>query len=463
VAEAVVVGGGITGLTAAYRLSAAGVRVTLLEAGERLGGAIRTARVEGVTLEGGPDSLLTRKPWAEDLARALGLGPDLIATRPEARGASLWWRGRLHPIPAGVVNGVPTDQAAVEQASVLTRAGRRRVLADLSRRPTTMAGDVSVGDFLAERFGREWVERVAAPMLSGIYAGDIWHLSLAATAPQLAPVLARHGSLMRGLAAERRARPPAPGPVFRTLNAGLETLVDALAMRLAAGGVEVRLGTPVAAVTPTHSGVEVAWDGGSRRVDGVVMAAPAWAAGTILAEALPSAVEWLRGIAYANLAVVGLVYDAGELPVPRDQTGVLVPRQPGTSLTALTYLASKWAYRPAPPAEPIRAFYGRAREANVLERDDRELADAAVRDVARVLGRERVPRAVKVFRHPLAMPQYHVGHAERIAAIDREASRLPRVVLAGAWREGVGIPDCVRSGDAAAARLLAELGIKPVS
>jgi oxygen-dependent protoporphyrinogen oxidase len=461
--EVVVVGGGITGLAAAYRLVRPDLHVTLIEAGGRLGGAMRTVQIEGVTLEGGPDSFLTRKPWAETLARELGLAADLIATRPEARGASLFWHGRLEPIPAGVVNGVPTDLRALWRSDVLSLAGKLAALMDLVRPPGHPTGDVSLGAFLARRFGREVVERLAAPMLSGIYAGDIWALSLLATAPDLASILDRYGSLSRGLREARRARPPAPGPLFRTLASGLETLPSTLARRLVALGATLKIRTRVEQLAAEADGWVVELSDGVLHADAVVLATPAPVSATLLTAVSAEASRLLAGIPYAHLAVVGLLYPPGRLPVPRTQTGVLVPRQRGIAVTALTYLASKWAYPTPPPYEPIRAFYGRADGSNVLEHDDDTLIRMAQQDVARILGSDVAAHQAVVFRHPAAMPQYLVGHRERVAAIDRALRPHPTLATAGAWRNGVGIPDCIREGEAAAARILQGLGFRSAS
>jgi oxygen-dependent protoporphyrinogen oxidase len=459
--EVVVVGGGISGLSAAYHLlrhAGDGVRVVVLEATSRVGGVISTDHEGGVTLEGGPDSILTRKPWGQALAEALGLAPLLITTRREARGAMIWWRGRQIPIPAGMQAGVPTDLSALRETPLLSAWGKYRAQWDLWLPPTRVVGDVSLGRFLAARFGREVVDRLAAPMLSGIYAGDVWELSLEMTAPQLAPALQRSGSLMRGLAQGQPSARPA-GPLFRTLDSGLGTLVDAAATAIRSLGGTIRLDTPVAAVRSMGDRWAIQTQEGEVMADAVILALPAWAAATLLTPVAPAAAGPLAAIPYANLAVAGLIYESGAVAVPRDKTGVLVPRQPGIELTALTYLASKWDYQTPPDAEPIRAFYGRAGGRDVLSQDDAGLLEQAERDVARILGSGGRPRYRRLFRHRRAMPQYLVGHRARVLAVDHELERVRGLEVAGNWRQGVGIPDCVREGEAAASRTLRTLGL----
>ena len=457
------VGGGVTGLAAAHRLLAEspGLTVTILEAGPRLGGSVVTDRVAGVPLEGGPDSVLTRKPWALDLMRTLGLEQHLIATRPVARGALLWWDERLIPIPRGTGNGVPGRLDLLWRSGLLSAQGRRRAVGDSFLPNRLPAGDVGVGIALRARFGREVVERLAAPMLAGIYAGEVDRLSLDAVAPHLRDLLARYGSLSRGVREARRRAPQAGGPLFQTLESGLATFVEALARRIQEAGGRIVVGARAVRLVPEPDGVGVETADGRRFWGDVVVSAfPAWAAAECLPQSM-EAVRLLRSIPYANLAVVGLVYPLGALPVPRDVTGVLVPRQPDARLTALTFLASKWGYRESLAVEPIRAFYGTADGPDILALSEERLRAMAIRDTARILGVPPVdPAYARVFRHPRAMPQYVVGHQARLDRLDRELAAWPRLTWAGNWRDGVGMPDAVRSGEAAAARTLETLGLR---
>jgi oxygen-dependent protoporphyrinogen oxidase len=455
--DVIVAGGGITGLTAAYRLTEAGFRVEVVEARTRLGGAIVTEMIEGYPLEGGPDSFLTRIPHARALAEELGLGADLIPTRREARGASLWWQGRMLPIPHPTFRGIPTAPEAVLRSPLFSWWGARRALVDRWWPKTRLTADVSLGAVLDRHFGREVVDRLVEPVMAGIYAGDIRQLSLLATAPELKEALSAAGSLMRGLAAQAARAPRPTGPLFLTLAQGLATLVERLADTIRARGGTFKLGVTVTEIAPAGHRWEVATSAGTLAADAVVVALPAWAAAACVNAAVPAVVAPLEAIPYADLAVVGLLYEPDAVQVPRSETGLLVPRQPGMELTALTYLASKWAY-PTPPAlEPIRAFYGRAGSPVAAEWSDERLASQAVTDVARILRAKRDPRHVRVFRHPRAMPQYVVGHPDRAAAVDAALEPWPTLALAGSWHAGVGVPNCIRDGEAAAARIVRAL------
>lgn len=459
--DVIVAGGGIAGLTAAWRLTQAGFRVTVLESRDRFGGAIVTETVEGYPLEGGPDSFLTRLPHARNLAEELGLGADLIPTRREARGASLWWQGRLLPVPHPTLRGIPTAPEAVLRSPLFSWWGARRALLDRFWPRTRITADVSLGAVLDRHFGREVVDRLVEPVMAGIYAGDIRRLSLLATAPELKEALSTSGSLMRGLAAQAaRASRPA-GPLFMTLASGFANLVDQLAAAIVREGGTLRPGVQVTGLAPSGRGWQVATSAGVLAADAVVLALPAWAAAGCLQELSPDAATHLQAIPYADLAVVGLLYEPGTLQVPRTETGLLVPRQPGLELTALTYLASKWAYPTPPTLEPIRAFYGRAGSRLAVEWSDERLTRQAVEDVARILDAERAPRHVRVFRHPRAMPQYVVGHLDRMAAVDRALAAWPTLALAGSWHNGVGVPNCIRDGEAAAARIVQALRPEP--
>lgn len=456
--ELAVVGAGIAGLAAARRLVErvpAGTVVRVFEATARAGGAIRSETTSGVVLEGGPDSLLTRKPAAVELCRALGLGGELIGPAAAARGADIFWEGRLHPIPPGLMAGIPSRPEALWRSGLLSWGAKLRALADLWRPPLSTEPDVSLGQLLEYRFGPQVVDRLVAPLLAGIYAGDIRTLSLKATFPQLAAWQATSGSLIR--AARRQPPPPAGhrGPPFLTLRGGLERLVQALVEHTAAAW---HFGEPVRRLVPDGDGFRLETDRGRYTVDGVVLAAPAHQAREMVGETLSEAADLLAGIPYTDLAVVGLLFRPGAVNPPRDKTGVLVPGGQGLTMTAVTYVASKWAYPEALPYEPIRVFFGRAGQDGVLDQDDAALVARAQAELARVLGVRADPEQARVFRHPAGMPQYRVGHPDRVARLEQLLSAWPRLRLAGQAYHGVGIPDNVVDGERAADAVLAALG-----
>ncbi len=458
--ELAVVGAGMAGLAAAHRLEelAPDARVTVYEATDRVGGVIRSepAPPGSVVLEGGPDSLLARKPAGVALVEAVGLAGDLMTSHPAARGALLYVDGQLMPLPPGVVAGVPLQPERLQESPLLSAAGRAALMADLGALPETLSDDVSLGAFLARRLGDEWTDRVASSLLSGIYAGHMRDMSLLATYPELAAA-AQHGSLIRGLAAERAAHPPRPGPVFVTLSGGLETLPQSVA-----GRFRTPVCTGVAIEAVARDGVRYRLTGshGDHVVDGVVVATPAPVAARQLARLAPAAAERLARVPYAELAVVTLRYAPG-VAVPEGMTGVLVPAGAGVPLTAITFVGQKWAHPVQPADVPVRVFYGRAAAgpgaADVLAWSDERFQQQAASDLCQVLGWAADPLAVRVHRHPAAMPQYLVGHPARVAEVEAELARRPGLALAGAALHGVGIPDVIRGGQAAAERLVRSL------
>ncbi len=457
------VGAGMAGLAAAHRLEqlAPDARVTVYEATNRVGGAIRseTAPPGSVVMEAGPDSLLARKPAAVALVEAVGLADDLVGSHPAARGALLYLDGQLMALPPGVVAGVPLQPERLEASPLLTAAGRAALMADLGAPPEAVSDDVSLGAFLARRLGEEWVDRVASALLSGIYAGNIRELSLLATYPELAAA-ARHGSLIRGLAADRAAHPPRPGPVFVTLAGGLESLPRRVAERLK---TPVRTGAAVKTVTAEGARYRLSGELEEHVVDGVVLATPAPVAARQLARLVPAA-SGLAQVPYANLAVVTVRFAPGVV-VPPGMTGVLAPPGAAVALTAITFVGQKWAHRADPVDVPVRVFYGRAdggpRAVDVLAWSEAHFRQQVAADLRQVLGWTADPLAVRVHRHPAAMPQYLVGHRQRVAEVEREVARRPGLALAGAALHGVGIPDVIRDGQAAAERVVRSLDPGP--
>lgn len=460
----VIVGGGITGLAAAWRLEpwarAGAIEVELWEASERLGGAIRSHRQGGWVVEGGPDSLLRRKPQAERLCQELGLGDELIGTHPAHRGSYIYHRHRLYPIPVGLEAGIPTRLGPLVRNPLLSPWGKIRAAADLIRPGLRPEEDIALGVLLSHRFGREVVERLAEPLLSGIYAGDLWTMSTAATFPHFLTWARQSRSLLwaAGKARGRRSTAPGAESPFVTLASGLQTLVERLTEQLSATlVVRGRLATEV--VHRSYRFRVCGADGSEAEAEAVVLATPAWASAPILAKAYPQAAQALGAIPYTNLAVVGLVYDQSAVPRALDRTGFLVPRGEGLAITACTWVSAKWAY-PQPSSQAVfRVFLGRA-DTDVLAQADGRLLEQALTDLEVVMGRFSAPPLwSKVFRLERGLPQYLVGHRARVQAARQGVNRTPGLFLAGAALDGVGIPDCIRQGEEAAAAVLAYLGL----
>jgi len=450
----VVVGGGIAGLAAAYALERTcppGTTVVVVEGARALGGKLRTSTIEGLAVDEGAEAFLAAVPEGIELARAVGLGADLV--HPATGAASIAVDATLRPLPTGTVLGVPGDVESLAASAVLTPAGLARVRAEAAGPAVT--DDVSVGALVRRRLGDEVVDRLVDPLLGGVYAGRADSLSLQATVPALAAALRRPGSL---LAAARAARPPAArtGPVFASLRHGLGALVPAVAARLDA---EVLLGRPVREFHRSTEGFRLA--GGPvpaptyLAADAVVVAVPAAPAARLLGEVAPAAATELAGIDYASTAIVTLAYRAITLP---PGSGVLVAATEGLAVKALTFSSQKWAQL-AGPLSIVRASVGRYCDEAVLQRSDADLVALATTEVAALTGVTARPLASRVTRWGGALPQYAVGHLDRVRRIDAAVSAVPGLAVAGAAYGGVGVPACIRSGYAAADRIAAYLTV----
>jgi len=459
----VVVGAGIAGLAAALgvrRGSPPGTRITVLEAAEVPGGKLRTSAVGGVDVDEGADSFLARVPEAVDLAAEAGLGDELVP--PAAQAASLWSRGRLRPLPTGTVLGVPSDLSALARCGLLSLAGLARVPLDLMLPGAALTDDVAVGAYVGRRLGREVVERLVDPLLGGVYAGRADDLSLAATVPQLAAAAGRHRSLLR---AARSVRPVAASaaPVFASLPGGLGRLVARLVDVLTAAGTTLRTGAAVRRLARDDAGwrlmIGSARDQETLHADAVVLAVPAVPAARLLSAVAATAGSELAGIDYASVAIVTLAYPSAAVRRPLHGSGFLVPAVDGRLIKAATYSSQKWASIAA--ADPglvlLRCSVGRFGDAADLQRDDDDLVTTIGSELSAATGLSGRPVDARVTRWGGALPQYAVGHLDRVRRIRAGLVGLPSLALAGAAYDGVGIPACVRSGHAAADRVLAAL------
>ncbi len=461
----VVVGGGISGLVTAYRLiqtsNGTPIDVTVVEASRSPGGKLRTSELAGIPLEEGADSFVVRKPWAIDLCRELGLGEELVAPAPGH--AYVWARGGLRRYPEPSAFGVPASVEELLRWPGLSRRGRVRAAADLVRPRRRDEGDESIEALATRRMGPEAARMLIGPLLAGIHAGVAAHLGVAATFPELWRWERELGSLIRGArAASMAAREREDsGPLFATVWTGLSGLVEVLTGALGAG--RIRTGELVEGIERRGRGWAVRAGAGTLESDAVVLATPAFESSRLLREAAPEAAEELAEIPYASTAVVLLVYRPGTAERLPPGTGFIVPpaaRDLGgpSAITASTWVSSKWPREEHAGRAVIRCYVGRfGDDEDALERSDRDLAAAAARDVesASPLGSE--PEATKVVRWPRSMPQYEVGHLERLARIDGALSPLPGMFLAGSAYRGVGVADCVRQGGEAAERVRAFL------
>ncbi|THA32767.1 protoporphyrinogen oxidase [Streptomyces sp. A1277] len=449
----VVIGGGIAGLTAAHRLLGAGLRVTLLEATDRLGGKLMTGEVAGVRVDLGAESMLARRPEGVDLARSVGLGDRLQP--PATTTAALWTRDALRPMPKGHVMGVPGDPSVL--GDVLSPEGLARIARDRDLTTAAVGDDVGVGAYVADRLGREVVDRLVEPLLGGVYAGDAYRISMRAAVPQLFEAAQQGGSLLDGVTRiqEQAAARQRTGPVFQGIEGGIGTLPGAVADAVRAGGGEILTETPVLGLTRTADGWDVRTDTRVVAADGVVLAAPAWSASTLLAAESPAASAELAGVEYASMALITMAFrrsDVAGTAALDGRSGFLVPPVDGRTIKAATFSTRKWQWvaDAAPDLFFLRTSVGRYGEEDHLHREDGELVGVSLSDLAAATGLTAKPVATEVTRWIGGLPQYPVGHLTRVARIREEVAKLPALRVCGAVYDGVGIPACVASARRAA-------------
>lgn len=455
-AHVVVIGGGIAGLAAAAFLSGAAgggparARVTLVEASGRLGGKLRGGEVGGVRVDLGAESMLARRPEAVELTRAVGLAEALEP--PTTAKAAIWTRGALRPLPGGQVMGVPGDLAALAASQVLSADGLERARHEGA---TEVGDDVAIGRYVADRLGREVVDRLVEPLLGGVYAGHADEISLRAAVPQLLSIARGGGSLVEGVH-ELASRPQTVGtPVFQGLQGGLGTLPEAVAAACAKAGVDLRTDTAVDELRRTPGGWRVVAGGEVLAADAVVLAVPAPAAARLLRTEVPAAAAELDTVEYAGMALVTLAFRRADLAEVPSGSGFLVPPVDGRRIKASTFSSNKWGWleRSAPDAFLLRTSLGRHREEQALELADEELVALSLADLGEAIGLTARPYDTAVSRFEAGLPQYPVGHLDRVARIRAAVAGAGGLALCGAAYDGVGIPACIASAATAVAAL----------
>ncbi len=464
----VVVGAGLTGLAAAHRLVTRAsmlrrpIEVVVLDAKDRIGGAIWTKSVDGFTLEGGADSFITNKPWAFDLCHELGLGGQIIGTDDRNRRSFVVRNGKLLPVPEGFVLMAPSKLGPLLRSPILSVRGKMRMLMDLVIPRKTDDGDESLASFVRRRLGREALDRLVQPLVGGIYTADPNELSLKATLPQFPMMEQKHGSLIRGAIrqarvakAVERSGSGARYGLFASLAGGMGALPRALADSLPPR--TIRMETAVRRIGRT--GANQSWrvellDGSPIEAGGVILTTEAHASARLIDGFDPELAQGLRSIPYASSAIVTVGYRRDQVAHPLDGFGAVIPAIEGRSILAMSFLSVKFPTRAPSDSVLIRVFVGGATQADLFDLDDEDLKTLVRRELGSLIGAKGEPALIDVGRHPRAMPQYTLGHLDRVATIQRRAMRYPRFVLAGNAFGGVGIPDCVRSGQDAAASLL---------
>ncbi|MFJ9852612.1 protoporphyrinogen oxidase [Streptomyces sp. NPDC101150] len=462
VGHVIVIGGGISGLAAAHRLLEGGARVTLLESAGRLGGKLRAGEIAGVPVDLGAESMLARRPEAVDLARAVGLGDRLQP--PGTATASLWTRDALRPMPKGHVMGVPGDLAPLAASGVISAAGLARIEEDARLSRTEVGEDVAVGEYVARRLGREVVDRLVEPLLGGVYAGDAYRISMRAAVPQLFEAARSERSLLEGVRAVQAraaAGSPADGPVFMGIDGGIGTLPGAVAEAVRAAGGEILHHSVVRELRRSgEDGWQVRVGDRSLDADAVIVATPADDAARILRHDCPAAATELDTVDYASMALVTMAFRRSDLDRAPAGSGFLVPPVDGHRIKAATFASHKWDWIGAadPDLFVLRTSIGRYHDDADLKRDDSELVDLSLADLGAAVGLAARPVASKVTRWRGGLPQYTVGHLDRVARIRAAVAGLPAPLrVCGALYDGVGIPACIASARTAADDILGTL------
>jgi oxygen-dependent protoporphyrinogen oxidase len=443
----IIIGGGITGLAAAFELASRNIPFRLFEASPRVGGLIRTEYVDGFTIEAGPDSMLAQKPAAVDLCEALGLGPRLISTTPP-RTAFVMKRGRLYPLPSPSVLGIPTTWRGIADYGLLSRIARARLAVEPLVRAGRGESDESVGSFFRRRFGAETVGLIAEPLLGGIHAGEIDRLSMRSLFPRFVEAEATHGSVLRSFQNTRRAE--RGDGLFRSLAGGMGELVQALERRMPEGAIQCN--AAASSIARDADGWRISTAGGEATARAVILATPARVAAGLLRPLDARAAALCDEVPYVSTVSVALAFPRSAVAHPLEGSGFVVAAgYNALRMTACTFVSSKWSGRAPAGSVLLRVFAGGAHDPGVIDLSDNEIVDLAAREIAEVLGIKGGATLTRVFRWRLAGAQHNVGQIARTAEIETRLTRLGGVFVAGSGFRSVGIPDCIVDGRAAAA------------
>jgi oxygen-dependent protoporphyrinogen oxidase len=447
----IIIGGGISGLAAAHRLSEQQVRVTLLEASPRLGGTIQTEHRDGFLLERGPDSFISEKPQALELAKRLGLESRLVQTNEQFRRSFIVRDGRLRAVPEGFQLLAPSRLWPFITSDIFSVAGKARMAADLLLPRKSTNGDESLASFVRRRLGTEALERMAQPMVGGIYTADPETLSLRATLPRFLEMEREHRSLILAMLRQGRAQKVGTSgarySLFLTFDQGMQVLVDALAQQVKA---DIRLNTRVVRLKHDGSGWTITTSKGVINADAICVALPAYLAASLLDNVNERLADKLRQIKYASTATINFAYRRAAITHPLNGFGFVVPFVEKRSLIACTFSSVKFSGRAPEGHVLLRAFAGGALQPEIFALDEGEMRMRVESDLRELLGITEEPLFVEVAKWKDSMPQYEVGHLEQVNAIEKLVGEIPGLTLAGNAYRGAGIPDCIRSGERAA-------------
>jgi len=452
-----IIGGGISGLATAFELEEqrkAGLELeyTLYESSPRLGGVLRTEKIDGCVVEAGPDSFVTEKPWAADLCRALGIGDQLIGSNDTDRKTYILTRGRLVEMPDGLMFMVPTKILPTGLSPLFSWKTKLRMTRELFHPPRAVDHDEPVADFVERHYGREMVDRLADPLLSGVYGGESATLSVRAVLPRFAEMERTHGSLGRAMLAARKKtgkgpRKPAP-PLFTSLKEGMQYLAESVTTRLTADSLLTN--ATVQAIQQEAGGWVVSAGMQSDHFDDVVIALPGLAAANVLRLTSGQLADELAAVQYSSSITVGMGYDRDVRHSLPPGFGFLVPRSEGKRLLAATFVHNKFPHRAPEDRALLRCFFAGVNAENVWPLSDDQIVGIVRNELQQIIGLRAEPLFARVYKWKHAMAQYSVGHLERLERIERLRQQLPGLALAGNAYRGIGVPDCVRSGREAA-------------
>ena len=454
-----IIGGGISGLAAAFELeeqrrAGAQVEYVLYESSSRLGGVLRTELVDGCVVEAGPDSFVTEKPWAADLCRELGIGDQLIGSNDGSRKTYILTRGRLVEMPDGLMFMVPTKILPTGFSPLFSWKTKMRMTQELFHPPRAVDHDESVAAFVERHYGSEMVDRLADPLLSGVYGGEAANLSVRAVLPRFAEMERTHGSLGRAMLAARKKMSAAPRklapPLFTSLKHGMQHMVETVVSRLSPSALLTNATVQAIEPQPDAGGWLVSAGLKSDHVDRVIVALPGLAASNVLRMANNDLANELAAIQYSSSITVGLGYNREVRQSLPPGFGFLVPRSEGKKLLAATFVHNKFPHRAPEDRALLRCFFAGANAENVWPLRDAEIVALVQNELQQIVGLRAEPLFIRVYKWKSAMAQYSVGHLERLERIEALRKQLPGLALAGNGYRGIGVPDCVRSGREAA-------------
>ncbi len=469
----VIIGGGIAGLSAAYSLrehqpKGADFEIVLLEKKETLGGNIRTERAGGFLIEGGPDCFLSEKPWAMELCKRLGLTDSLLPTNESNRKTFVLSKGRLHELPEGVILMIPTKILPLATSSLISLPGKIRMGMEFFIPRRKDRGDETLGDFVRRRLGAEALEKIAEPLVAGVHAGDPETMSIRASFPKFVQLEEEHGSLIRGMLKRMAqmkkpgAHKPAsqkPGPkvtMFMTLKDGLSLFIDTLTERLSKHPhTKIYKGSVATSLSRKEDIFEVGLEGGKLiQANSVILAAPAYAASKLLSSFDRELSEKLLTIPYVSTATVSIAFKRSDVKHPLNGFGFVVPRTEGRRIMAATWTSVKFKHRAPDDSVLIRCFVGGSKNAELVSLSDEEMIAMVKGELKDIMGIDAEPVLARVFRWINSMPQYTIGHEERVAWIEERLSNHPGLYLTGSAYHGIGISDSVRYGEVVAKKAL---------